>query len=182
MSLTTASVLTTSNADDLSTIEVAQMLGMAVRSVQLMVDRGELQAWKTPGGHRRISRASVDRWLAGRQAGPGASPAAAPPPPSRPGCARRTAGSPPPTTGRPGRSRPPAARERSARRDPRRGWSTGLACRDRSWDVLGDRCAGQAPACDDGNAGGRRPETAGKPPRVAWGAKVAGDPRFLTGD
>ena len=44
------------------------MLGMAVRSVQSMVDRGELQAWKTPGGHRRISRASVDRWLAARTA------------------------------------------------------------------------------------------------------------------
>jgi excisionase family DNA binding protein len=41
---------------------------MAVRSVQLMVDRGDLQAWKTPGGHRRIARASVDRWLAERQA------------------------------------------------------------------------------------------------------------------
>jgi len=51
-----------------STIEVARRLGMAVRSVQLMVDRGELEAWRTPGGHRRISRASVERWLAGRQA------------------------------------------------------------------------------------------------------------------
>jgi len=49
---------------------------MAVRSVQLMVDRGELEAWKTPGGHRRIARASVDRWLAGRQ---GADADAAPP-------------------------------------------------------------------------------------------------------
>jgi len=38
------------------------MLGMSVRSVQLMVDRGELEAWKTSGGHRRIARASVDRW------------------------------------------------------------------------------------------------------------------------
>lgn len=28
-----------------------------------MVDRGELQAWKTPGGHRRITRASVQQWL-----------------------------------------------------------------------------------------------------------------------
>lgn len=45
------------------------MLGMAVRSVQLMVDRGELDAWKTPGGHRRISRSSVDRWRASRGAG-----------------------------------------------------------------------------------------------------------------
>jgi excisionase family DNA binding protein len=53
-----------------STIEVARRLGMAVRSVQLMVDRGELEAWRTPGGHRRISRASVERWLAGRQGVP----------------------------------------------------------------------------------------------------------------
>jgi len=57
---------------DFSTIEVARQLGMAVRSVQLMVDRGELDAWKTPGGHRRISRASVERWLAARL---GAAPA-----------------------------------------------------------------------------------------------------------
>jgi CheY-like chemotaxis protein len=36
--------------------------------VQLMVDRGELQAWKTPGGHRRIARASVQRWQQQRAA------------------------------------------------------------------------------------------------------------------
>jgi len=42
------------------------MLGMAVRSVQLMVDRGTLEAWKTPGGHRRITRQSVERWLSSR--------------------------------------------------------------------------------------------------------------------
>jgi CheY-like chemotaxis protein len=34
-----------------------------------MVDRGELQAWKTPGGHRRISRSSVERWLASHHSG-----------------------------------------------------------------------------------------------------------------
>jgi excisionase family DNA binding protein len=56
-------------AEPYTTIEVAQLLGLAVRSVQLMVDRGELEAWKTPGGHRRISRASVERWLAARQGG-----------------------------------------------------------------------------------------------------------------
>jgi excisionase family DNA binding protein len=49
--------------DDCSTIEAARWLGMAVRSVQLMVDRGDLQAWKTPGGHRRISRESIKSWL-----------------------------------------------------------------------------------------------------------------------
>ncbi|MCX7279583.1 MAG: response regulator [Burkholderiales bacterium] len=53
--------------DNLTTLDVARMLGLAVRSVQLMVDRGELQAWKTPGGHRRISRQSVERWRAGGQ-------------------------------------------------------------------------------------------------------------------
>ncbi len=52
---------------DYSTRDVAALLGLAVRSVQLMVDRGELQAWKTPGGHRRIDRASVDAFLQGRE-------------------------------------------------------------------------------------------------------------------
>lgn len=73
-------------SDDYSTLEVAKLLGMAVRSVQMMVDRGELEAWKTPGGHRRISRASVERWRSARQhrpasgaaAGAAAAPAAAP--------------------------------------------------------------------------------------------------------
>ncbi len=76
--------------DDCTTVEVARRLGLAVRSVQLMVDRGELEAWKTPGGHRRIRRESVDRWLAERQGGASrpaplgppvtATPAAAPVP------------------------------------------------------------------------------------------------------
>jgi excisionase family DNA binding protein len=61
-------------ADHFSTIEVARLLGMAVRSVQLMVDRGELDAWKTPGGHRRISRESVQRWRESRQGVAGRAP------------------------------------------------------------------------------------------------------------
>jgi excisionase family DNA binding protein len=69
---------------DYSTREAAERLGMAVRSVQAMVDRGELEAWKTPGGHRRISAASVQRWLASRRVG------AAEPPPA----AARSAGGP----------------------------------------------------------------------------------------
>lgn len=59
--------------DHYTTIEVARMLGLAVRSVQLMVDRNELQAWKTPGGHRRISRASVEQWIQERS-GSGTGP------------------------------------------------------------------------------------------------------------
>lgn len=72
----------TDSRDDCSTMDVARRLGMAVRSVQLMVDRGELEAWKTPGGHRRISRASVDRWLAARRSGTTPNPAPGAPQPT----------------------------------------------------------------------------------------------------
>ncbi|MEK8034808.1 response regulator [Ideonella sp. DXS29W] len=62
------------DGDHVTTVEVARQLGLAVRSVQLMVDRGELEAWRTAGGHRRISRASVDRWVE-RHRSQGAAPA-----------------------------------------------------------------------------------------------------------
>lgn len=62
-----------------STLEVARLLGMAVRSVQMMVDRGELEAWRTPGGHRRIARSSVQRWRETRRSGAaGGGPAGQP--------------------------------------------------------------------------------------------------------
>ncbi|GAP36902.1 response regulator [Piscinibacter sakaiensis] len=73
--------------DDWTTLDVARRLNLAVRSVQLMVDRGELDAWRTPGGHRRISRASVERWLASRQGG--AARSAGTPPRSEPRRASR---------------------------------------------------------------------------------------------
>jgi excisionase family DNA binding protein len=55
-----------SGPDDFTTLEVARLFGMSVRSVQLMVDRGELEAWKTPGGHRRIARSSAEQWRRSR--------------------------------------------------------------------------------------------------------------------
>lgn len=65
-----------------TTLQVARMLGMAVRSVQMMVDRGLLQGWKTPGGHRRIARSSVLRWVETHRHGtviaPASSTSAAP--------------------------------------------------------------------------------------------------------
>lgn len=64
--------------DTCSTAEAARLLGLAVRSVQLMVDRQELEAWKTPGGHRRIARASLDRWIRSRGAVPTNTGASAP--------------------------------------------------------------------------------------------------------
>ena len=80
--------------DDVTTIEAARYLGLAVRSVQLMVDRGDLQAWKTPGGHRRISRVSIERSLAGdRQPAATASVLVSPLAPDR--FVARAPGSPP---------------------------------------------------------------------------------------
>lgn len=58
-----------------TTREAAQMLGVSLRTVQLWTESGLLEAWKTEGGHRRITRASVQRLLAGE---PPAEAAASP--------------------------------------------------------------------------------------------------------
>lgn len=52
----------------MSTRQAAETLGVSLRSAQLWVERGVLKAWKTPGGHRRILRASVEAVLAERAA------------------------------------------------------------------------------------------------------------------
>jgi len=44
-----------------TTREAANRLGIALRTAQVWVDNGILEAWKTDGGHRRISLASVER-------------------------------------------------------------------------------------------------------------------------
>jgi excisionase family DNA binding protein len=49
------------------------MLGISLRTAQLWVESGQLEAWKTEGGHRRIERASIERLLVN------------PPPPAAPG-------------------------------------------------------------------------------------------------
>lgn len=46
-----------------TTGEAADLLGMSVSTVQLWVESGILQAWKTAGGHRRVLRDSVDALL-----------------------------------------------------------------------------------------------------------------------
>jgi excisionase family DNA binding protein len=47
-----------------TTREAADMLGVSLRTAQLWVESGLLQAWKTSGGHRRISRDSIECLLA----------------------------------------------------------------------------------------------------------------------
>ena len=46
-----------------TTKEAAVMLGVSVGTIQLWVESGLLQAWKTTGGHRRVSRDSVQSLL-----------------------------------------------------------------------------------------------------------------------
>ena len=41
----------------------AGLLGVSVGTIQVWVENGLLQAWKTAGGHRRVLRASIDRLL-----------------------------------------------------------------------------------------------------------------------
>lgn len=57
----TINVENKSLSDALTTKEVADELGVAIRSVQLWLDNGILEGWKTPGGHRRIYQSSFDR-------------------------------------------------------------------------------------------------------------------------
>jgi excisionase family DNA binding protein len=47
--------------DVLTTREAAKLLDVSLRTVQLWVESGVLKAWKTPGGHRKVSKASVQQ-------------------------------------------------------------------------------------------------------------------------
>jgi excisionase family DNA binding protein len=46
-----------------TTREAAKRLGVSLRTAQLWSESGILEAWKTDGGHRRITQESVDRLL-----------------------------------------------------------------------------------------------------------------------
>jgi excisionase family DNA binding protein len=46
-----------------TTREAAKLLSVSLRTAQLWVESGLLEAWKTEGGHRRISRQSIESLL-----------------------------------------------------------------------------------------------------------------------
>ena len=56
----------TLTGDICSTREAAQLLGGSLRTVQLWVESGVLEAWKTVGGHRRITVQSVEKLMEDR--------------------------------------------------------------------------------------------------------------------
>ena len=57
-------------ADYITTHQAAEMLGLSRGTVQQMVESGVLVAWKTEGGHRRVSVASVKEQIRRRAASP----------------------------------------------------------------------------------------------------------------
>lgn len=59
-----------------TTREAGQLLGVSVGTAQLWVENGLLSAWKTPGGHRRVTRESVEKLLRSKNEAPPAAPAA----------------------------------------------------------------------------------------------------------
>lgn len=58
-----------------STQEAADVLGVSRTTVQQMVELGQLRAWKTAGGHRRIDPASVHALIQSGQPNPAPAPA-----------------------------------------------------------------------------------------------------------
>lgn len=50
-----------------TTRQAAGWIGVSHRTVQMWVENGTLQAWKTAGGHRRIAVESVERLLSERR-------------------------------------------------------------------------------------------------------------------
>lgn len=50
--------------DYCGTSYAARLLGLSVATVQSLVEKGEIEAWKTLGGHRRIALHSLNAYLA----------------------------------------------------------------------------------------------------------------------
>jgi len=56
-------------SDILTTQQAARLLGLSTTTVQKMVANGELDAWVTSGGHRRIYRSAVEKMMPTRPDG-----------------------------------------------------------------------------------------------------------------
>lgn len=61
--------------DVLTTSQAAELLGISVRTAQLLIEGGTLTSWKTPGGHRRVYRDEVLALIAKTRTAPVVLPA-----------------------------------------------------------------------------------------------------------
>lgn len=62
--------------DILTTADTAKLLGVSVRTAQLLIEGGTVPSWKTPGGHRRVYRADVMALIESGERGDRSSPSA----------------------------------------------------------------------------------------------------------
>jgi len=53
--------------DILTTADAAKLLGISVRTAQVLIEGGTIPSWKTPGGHRRVYHADVVALIDSRQ-------------------------------------------------------------------------------------------------------------------
>ncbi|MBB4003631.1 GAF domain-containing protein [Aurantimonas endophytica] len=53
--------------DILTTADAARLVGVSVRTAQLLIEGGSIPSWKTPGGHRRVYRSDVEALIEGRE-------------------------------------------------------------------------------------------------------------------
>lgn len=51
------------NTDFVTTTSAAQLLGVSTTTIQTLIDKNALQGWRTQGGHRRISMASIQHYI-----------------------------------------------------------------------------------------------------------------------
>ena len=51
----------------LSPTEAAAEIGVSTETVRRWIDAGHLEAWRTPGGHRKIERGALARFLFERE-------------------------------------------------------------------------------------------------------------------
>jgi excisionase family DNA binding protein len=63
------------NDEVLTTTQAARLLGVSVRTAQLLIEGGTLRSWKTPGGHRRVYLADVLEFIARAEPAPAFSSA-----------------------------------------------------------------------------------------------------------
>jgi excisionase family DNA binding protein len=70
------------NSRSYTTIEVAKRLGVSLQTVQRWVDAGQLKAWKTLGGHRRIDAESAELLFKAQEDQIGSLPPELPPEPA----------------------------------------------------------------------------------------------------
>lgn len=74
-----------SNDDSLTSAQAGARLGVSTQTIQKWVDAGALKAWRTVGGHRRVSVESVNRMLQLRSQPQAAHPATGAPQAAQPG-------------------------------------------------------------------------------------------------